>query len=210
MKQLKQLAEPEALKKKLITFAILDLIFCDEDWLRFYRFDSKWAPDVSMATIDNGAGDELFIVFSPEGVIMKGFDHESWLSPYAREEHTVFPGIYDEVPLSLFKLLDDEAFEKEAVTFCIWRESRDIAWRKGDVKIPEGEEDGAEFLLGMIFKTPEEYVEWAGYYYDRPISIEVITQIYEDLKIDEATIRSLNPNRDAQAVMQEWAILASL
>ncbi|WP_156123804.1 hypothetical protein [Paenibacillus sp. FSL R7-0273] len=47
-----------------------------------------------MAKIDNGAGDHLIILFSGEGCIIKGFDHESGLSPYAQDEYKVWQGIY--------------------------------------------------------------------------------------------------------------------
>ena len=200
---MKQLAEPDVLKQRLMILAALDLILCEEDWLRYHRFDSHWSPNVSLATIDNGAGDDLFILFAPEGVIMKGFDHESGLSPHAQKDQEVFPGIYDQVPKSLLALLDDEAFEKEYVTFCIWRESGDANWRMGDVKIPEGEEDGSVFLLGTIFDTAEIYVDWAQYYYDMLISIEVVQQIYNGSEITEEIIRSLNPERNVQEALQE-------
>ncbi|WP_123042562.1 hypothetical protein [Cohnella candidum] len=39
---------------------------------------------------------------------MKGFDHESPLSPYAQDEHRVWPGIYDNVPSELLSLLEHE------------------------------------------------------------------------------------------------------
>ncbi|MBE1555555.1 hypothetical protein [Sporosarcina limicola] len=204
---MKSLVEPDELKKRMLTLAALDIIFCEEDWLRYYNFDSQWAPNVSLATIDNGSGDNLFILFASEGVIMKGFDHESGLSPYAREEDEVFPSIYDQTPASLLALLDDEAFEKEDVTFCIWREINDTTWRKGDVQIPKDEEDGSEFLLSMIVKTPEDYVEWAQDYYDIPISIEVIKKIYDGSTIEEAVIQSLNPSRNAQDALRELDIL---
>lgn len=200
---MKRLAEPDVLKKRLMTLATLDLILCDEDWLRTYRFDSQWAPNVSLATIDNGAGDDLFILFAPEGVILKGFDHESGLSPHAREEYEVFPGIYEDAPASLLALLDDEAFEKEEVTFCIWREANDTKWRMGNVQIPKGDEDGSDFMLGRIIKTPEAYVNWAQYYYGKELSLDIVKKIYDGSAITEAIIQSLNPERSVQDALGE-------
>jgi hypothetical protein len=197
------LAEPDVLKQRLMILAALDLILCEEEWLRYHRYDLQWAPNVSLATIDNGAGDDLFILFAPEGVIIKGFDHESGLSPHAQEDYEVFPGIYDETPKSLLALLEDEAFEKEDVTFCIWRKSSDTNWRMGDVNIPEGEDDGSDFLLGTIFESAELYVDWAKYYYDMPISIEVVKQIYDGSSITKAIVQTLNPGRNVQDAMRE-------
>ncbi|GGV05405.1 hypothetical protein GCM10010502_70370 [Kitasatospora aureofaciens] len=43
----------------------------------------------------NGSGDEYSIVFAPAGVYLRGFDHESPMSPYA--EDGVWPGVVDSV-----------------------------------------------------------------------------------------------------------------
>lgn len=136
---------------------------------------------------------------------MKGFDHESELSPYAKPEYGVYPGIYDQTPTLLLALLEDEALEKEDVTFCIWRETTDTKWRMGDVHTSEKISDGSEFLLSTFFETPEDYVNWAHSYYDLPISIETVRQIYNGSTITEAENRILNPNQNMEDVLQELA-----
>lgn len=55
---------------------------CQDEWLRYHSFVQNWDEGVCMAKIDNGAGDHLIILFSADGSIIKGFDHESELSPY--------------------------------------------------------------------------------------------------------------------------------
>ena len=202
---MKRLAEPDALKKNLMHLATLDVILCEEDWFRTYQFDPQWGDDVSLATINNGAGDNLVVLFALEGVILKGFDHESVLSPHAREEYEVFPGIYDTTPASLLAYLEDEAFEREDVTFCIWRKTRDKEWKMGDVQIPIGAEDGSDFLLRAILTTPEAYVEWAENYYDKVLPIEIVQQVYDGAAITEDIIQSLNPERDVQDALRELA-----
>ncbi|GIP31687.1 hypothetical protein [Paenibacillus sp. J2TS4] len=207
MTELNSLAAPDVLKKRLLALAALDLILCPEQWLRYHSFDPQWAHNVSLAIIDNGSGDHLFILFTPEGTIMKGFDHESTLSPHANDEYKVWPGIYDDVPAPLLSWLDDEAIEQEEVTFCIWRETGDSVWRKGEVEVPDGEDDGTEFLLGTIFVTPENYVEWAEDYFDMPVPVETVEQIYSGTPITEAMIRSLNPERDVEEALRELETL---
>ncbi|WP_342511656.1 hypothetical protein MKY34_14175 [Sporosarcina sp. FSL K6-1522] len=202
---MKKLAEPDALKKNLMHLATLDVILCEEDWLRTYQFDSQWGENISLATIDNGAGDNLVVLFAPEGVILKGFDHESALSPHAREEYEVFPGIYDTTPASLLAYLEDEALERDDVTFCIWHETCDMEWRMGDVQIPIGAEDGSAFLLRTILTTPEVYVEWAENYYDKVLPVDVVQQVYEGVTITEEIIQSLNPRRNVQDALRELA-----
>ncbi|GMK38503.1 hypothetical protein PCCS19_15570 [Paenibacillus sp. CCS19] len=156
-----------------------------------------------MAKIDNGAGDHLIILFSPEGSIIKGFDHESELSPYAQDEHQVWQGIYDDVPQKLLSLLENDAIEKDDVTFCIWRDNSDTNWHKGKVEIPEGTSDGSDFLVNGIFQTPEDFVEFARDYYELSPSLEVVAKIYDDSPITAEMINILNPDRDAEEVLQE-------
>lgn len=203
MTNLDSIVAPHVLKQRLLALAALDLILCPEEWLRYHSFITEWAPHVSLAKIDNGAGDHLFVLFTAEGVIMKGFDHESALSPHAGDEYEVWPGIYDKVPEVLLAWLDDEAIEKEEVTLCIWREPEDSSWRKGEVHIPDGEEDGSGFLLGTIFETPEDYVDWAEDYFEMTVPLETVEQIYAGTPITADLIRSLNPERNIEEALRE-------
>lgn len=203
MIDLKSLAAPEVLRKRLLVAAALDLILCPEEWLRYHHYIPQWAPGVTLAKIDNGAGDHLFALFTEDGTIIKGFDHESALSPHAGDEYEVWPGIYEEVPASLLSLLEAEELEKEEVTFCIWRENQDTVWRTGEVDIPPGEDDGSGFLLGTIFETAEDYADWAEAYFDMPIPIDIVTRFYEDSPITEEMVRLLNPERDTEEALSE-------
>ncbi|KEQ25963.1 hypothetical protein [Paenibacillus tyrfis] len=201
------LPTPDELKRRLLTLAALDMILCPEEWLRYHTFIPNWAPNVSLAKIDNGAGDHLFVLFAPEGVILKGFDHESELSPHARDEYAVWPGIYDGAPEALLAFLEDEALEKEDVTFCIWRETGDSQWRTGKVRMPKGADDGSDFLLGAICETPEDYADWAEGYFDMPIPIEPVKALYEAPAISVEAIRSLNPERNVEEALPELEAL---
>ncbi|WP_426448363.1 hypothetical protein ACP26L_27970 [Paenibacillus sp. S-38] len=204
---LEHLPNPIILKKLMKIQASLNIILCEDEWLRYHRFVQDWDEGVCMAKIDNGAGDHLLILFSPEGTIIKGFDHESELSPYAQDEHKVWQGIYDDVPKELLSLLENDAIEKDDVTFCIWRENSDTNWRKGKVEIPEGESDGSDFLVGCIFHTPEDFVEFAEGYFELSPSVDVVAKIYDDFPITAEMINILNPDCDAKEVLQELELL---
>ena len=97
--------------------------------------------------------------------IIKGFDHESELSPHAQEDFEVWKGIYENVPKVLLDLLNDEAIEKDDVTFCIWQEKDQNQWQKCNVEIPEGCDDGSDYMLSRIYSL-EDYLEWARDYWD--------------------------------------------
>lgn len=145
----------------------------------------------------------MFIIFAPQGTIIKGFDHESEVSPYAQDEHEVWPGIYEEVPTSLLSLLEDEAIAKEDVTFCFWYENNDSMWQQGKVEIPDGAEDGSDFLIGTIFRTAEDFVEFAEGYFELTLPIEIVAKIYEGAAITREMIKAINPDSDVEKVFQE-------
>ncbi|MDR6880424.1 hypothetical protein [Bacillus sp. 3255] len=204
---LERLPNPVNLKKLMKIQATLNIILCQDEWLRYHSFVQDWDEGVCMAKINNGAGDHLIMLFSPEGSIMKGFDHESELSPYAQDEHKVMQGIYDDVPKELLSLLEDDAIEKDDVTFCIWRKNNDTNWHKGKVEISQGESDGSDFLLGCICHTPEDFVEFAMGYFELSPSLDVVAKIYDDFPITEEMINILNPDCDVKEVLQELELL---
>lgn len=203
MNDLEHLPDPENLKRLMIVQAALNTILCETEWLRYHSFVQEWDEGVSMAKIDNGAGDHLIMLFSAEGSILKGFDHESQLSPYAQDEHKVWPGIYDSVPSELLSHLEHEGIEKEDVTFCVWRKSTDSSWHKGNVDIPEGADDGSAFLINAIHRTAEEFVQFANDYYEVDLPLEVIEEVYEGVPVTMEMIQLLNPDRAAEEVCRE-------
>jgi hypothetical protein len=197
----------EELKEILLSQAALDIILNDEEkaWLRVTSFYKNHLNDVDMAKVDNGAGDHAYFLFSKCGSIIKGFDHESVLSPYADDTGEIAQGIYDSVPPELMKLLEDESIERDDVTFCIWRSPTDSLWRKGQVIIPENGDDGEGFLLGYIFENADLWLDWAkSYYGEQAAHIEVvwIQKVYER-KITEEVIHMIDPGRDIKGVMKE-------
>ncbi|MFF2528232.1 hypothetical protein ACFVS2_04880 [Brevibacillus sp. NPDC058079] len=199
----KTFLQPEALKQRLHILSALDIVLCQEEWLRRYQFDPQWDENTRFASINNGAGDDLYILFTPEGVIVKGFDHESEMSPHAREEYEVWPGIFEQVPPALLHRLDDEALTREDVTFCLWRESTDHVWKTGDIHNPQGLDDGSDFLLGMIYDSPDDYVEWAEDYYEVKLPHDVVGYAFTNTAITKEMIMELNPEVDLEMVMKE-------
>lgn len=210
MNVLAAMPEPEQLKKLMRILASLNVVLCPEEWLRYHSFVPGWAENVSMAKIDNGSGDHLFILFSPQGTLLKGFDHESELSPHARDEYERVPGIYEGTPNALISLLENDGIESEEVTFCIWRECSDSAWQKGKAENSEGIDDGSDFLLGAIYRTPEDFVEFAKGYFEITPALEIVAKIFEEAAITAEMIPLLNPGRDAEEALQELESLGLL
>lgn len=200
------------LKGILISQSALDIIMNKEEdsWLRVSSYYKNYIDGVDFGKIYNGAGDHMNILFSRNGVIIKGFDHESILSPYCNEENEIAKGIYDNVPKELMKLLSDESLEVDDVTFCLWREKADSTWKKGDVTTPEEyeeDDDGEGFLTGYIFEDAKSWVQWAQYYYNKEIPLEYVKVIYENKKITRDVIEKINPERNIYEAIKELEVI---
>lgn len=208
------LPEPGTLRRTCRVLATLgSLLDPDEQpHERYHSYDPSWAEGVHLARVDNGAGDNMFCFFSPAGTVIRGFDHESPVSPHGQvdqEQFRAWPGMFDGLPASLSVLLDDLASAddredfREEVTFCLWWPASSMAWQIGPVQIPPEDDDGSGFLLGTLFPTAEDYVDWAQVYYSREIPVEPVRRVYERLTLDEKTAREINPQLDYEAVRQE-------
>lgn len=53
--------------------------------------DSRRSPGEQMASMRNGSGDAYSIVFSPAGAFIRGFDHESAMSPRHSGRPPIWP-----------------------------------------------------------------------------------------------------------------------
>lgn len=197
--------EPEALQLIMRRLMTLDLILCEEKWLRVHRYEPDWLNDAALGIVDNGAGDDLYVVFAPDGIVIKGFDHHSPLSPHAREDYEVWPGMYEEAPEKLLAYLDrdPDLFDREDVTFCLWRSPDDTHWWTGELEDAEGLDDGSDFLFGYLLPTPEEYVDWAETYFGKSISFEAVRHVYAGGVITGGLVAELNPSRNVQEALDE-------
>lgn len=201
----KNLPEIMELQKRLDVLVTLNIILLSEkdSWLRLHSRIADPGGQLGIYKIDNGAGDTMFIVFSNAGCIIKGFDHESALSPYARDEFAVCPGIYDEVPADLLRLLDDPMIEKQDVTFCFWREAEDSGWRKGNIINSDNLDDGHNFLLRLLFPSASDFIKWAKDYFERELPVQPIEAVYAGVKVNDDIISGINPERDSRAALAE-------
>jgi len=92
----RQLPDTAALRAHCQSLAMLEAILSPEWEDRYHSFASDWSETEEMASMSNGAGDEYSIVFSPAGAYIRGFAHESAMSPYVKDGP--WPGVIDEVP----------------------------------------------------------------------------------------------------------------
>jgi hypothetical protein len=138
------------LRERCRALAVLEAILSPEEESRYYSFTLSWSDDEEMASMDNGSGDVWSIVFSPAGAFLRGFDHESSMSPAANDDE-LWPGLVDTVPEVFSAAVNEPAFSYEdtlEATVCLWRQTDDDRWHAGDIDFPDRPDpDGADRLF---------------------------------------------------------------
>ncbi|WP_431953496.1 hypothetical protein [Actinacidiphila sp. bgisy167] len=182
------------------SLAMLDAILSPEWETRYHSFDAAWDTGEEMASVRNGSGDEYAIVFSAAGAFVRGFDHESPLSPYGSEDHEPWPGVLDEVPDVFRPYVEEPAFcDEEGVpvaTVCLWREAGDDAWRHGPVELPQDREDadGAAYLFELLTdRSPEAFRAFAEEYYGVPVDLDAVRHVQALRPLTARVVATLNP-----------------
>ncbi|MFI6646129.1 hypothetical protein ACIBI8_00710 [Streptomyces sp. NPDC050529] len=197
------LPDPDDLRAHLCALAVLEAAIADDPQFCHYAFDATWGPGEEAALMDNGSGDDFSVLFTPAGVLIRGFDHESRMSPYATDDGQVWDGVIDEVPAALRPLLDEPAFCDEdidapRVTACLWRETGDTVWRTGSaIAFPPGSEDpdGSGLLFQLLAdRSPEAVRAHFEDYYERPVPLEAVRHVLAGHPLTSAIAAALNPD----------------
>jgi len=176
--------------------AMLDVILCPDWESRYYSFDAAWSPGEELASMRDGSGDHLFAVFQPAGCWLKGFAHESAMSPWRDDgARQLWAGVLDAVPAEFALCVTEPAFHIEETTFCLWRRTSDSRWQTGPVEFPAGhrDPDGSEELLSPFDGDPEHYRAWAEEHYERPVDLAAVKSVYAHEPISQELLLVLNP-----------------
>ena len=155
----------------------------------------------------DGSGNEWFCVFCEVGAFLKGFDHESPMSPWNFDPKQVWPGVLDEVPAEFKRFEVEPAFSMDNTTFCIWRSDNNDVWHRGHIEFPSGydDPDGSADLLSILEGDPQQYKLWAESYYERSVPLELVEHIYQHKELTEDVIRGLNPECDLETLASDMA-----
>ena len=196
------LPDVDALRRTCLAISALDAVLSSEPEFRYYRFDPRWARDRQLAVMRDDSGDEWFALFSPAGVVLKGFVPDAAMAEPVNRGGPPWPGVMDDVPPAFHEIFNDPRYAAGRATFCVWRGKGDSDWQHGTVKFPPGKDpDGSEHLLAMLDGDPVTYARWAEQYYEIEIPFIDVRRIYLHRPMTEEMARSLNPQR-------EWATLA--
>ena len=183
---------------------MLDAILMREWDYRYYSFNSKWAAKEQMASMRNGQGDGWYCVFGHQGTLLKGFDHESEMSPLSMEIPKVWPGVLDAVPEAFKPFATEPAFSMEDTTFCIWRGIGDTQWSIGEVSFPSADDpDGSEWMLSILEGDPRSYKAWAEDYYECPVSLPAVQRIYGHTPLTQELVQELNKTAELESLLAD-------
>ncbi|MFE9847905.1 hypothetical protein ACFYPN_03680 [Streptomyces sp. NPDC005576] len=198
-----RLPDPAELRCHLNALAVLDATIGGDPRFCHYAFNAAWGPGEEAALMDDGSGNDFSVLFTSAGVLIRGFDHESKMSPYANGDEQVWPGVIDEVPAALRPLLDEPAFRDEdrdipSVTACLWRTTGDSQWRTGSsIDFPPGSEDpdGSGRLFRLLTdRSPEAVQDHFEDYYERPVPLDAVRHVLAGRPLTATVITALNPD----------------
>lgn len=199
---LSRLPYPDLMRARLRFFAMHDAIV--EPELRSFEFHPKWGPKQQMGAFKDGSGNAFFAWFSPKGAVVRGFHHESVMSPFRHDPPVIWPGIFAGLPKELASAETEPAFGEDEVTFAFWSRDLEGEWTSGPVRPPRGKDvDGAEELLACLLPNFEK---WRKAYYDTPKS-QALGPLWRGEPITREMVIELNPQADLKAVREEAALL---
>lgn len=186
-----KLPDIETLRRLTKSIAMLDAIICPEWESRYYSYNSKWGQGEEMASMQNGCGDDWFLLFDRHGAALKGFAHEYLLA----KDASFVARIQEAVPPCFSSFLREPAFDMGMASFCLWRRHTDPSW---NVVSPVNgrvspEEDGSGALIGILDCNPGTYRAWAVDYYEREIPLAAVKAIYDHQPLSEHLVKALNP-----------------
>jgi len=195
---LRDLPEPQRLRRVAIALALLDAVMSPEWQYRYYSFDAAWSPHEAMASMRNGAGDHWFALFSEAGVAIVGLDHEA----PSFEPGQPAAWIFRDLPAEFQgNVRNEPAFGADDSTFCIWRLATDGEWRCGVSQAPDAPpEDGSAWLLELLSGEPQAYVEFASEYFEAELSLPDVRAVYEHAPMSPALAARLCSDSDYEAV----------
>jgi hypothetical protein len=199
------LPKPEELCRLLQALALLDAILEAEWEHRYYSFDSKWSDTEQMGSMRNGSGDDFFAVFDPSGCFLRGFDHESVMTPWSQTPPGVWPGVLEEVPAEFESSLKEPAFHMEDTTFCIWWLAAGSAWSHGSIEFPKGEEDpdGSQWMLSALDGKPRTYQSFAKEYFEVDVDLDAISRVFAHEPFSPDLLRAFPSSRSFKDIADD-------
>jgi len=140
----------------------------------------------------NGSGDHYFILFTPEGSVVKGISRGATATKQDYAEQRFYDGL---PPVFQKPFLQEPAFMVSDVSFVFWRLEGDQQWSARPMGA-SSQETGSDLLLRNVTGGPESYQHWATKYYEREVPLPIVRAVFEHTPINQAILSKLNPDAD--------------
>ncbi|GAA3255176.1 hypothetical protein ACFO1B_47910 [Dactylosporangium siamense] len=200
-----QLPSIDVLRQRCRALAMLDVIVGGD----YYTYDLAWGIDQA-ASMRNGSGEEYDVVFTTDGVFIRGVYHES---PLFQANGHMWPGLLDGLPDEFSSQVTEPAFSHPDGTlyasFVLWRRTEDDRWHAGDnidfrpASDVEVDPDGS-WLLDILFDDiTEKYHQHAEEVYQVDVPRPAIDHVVALRPLTDAVIRALNPEASPAHVRAE-------
>ncbi|MBD2715695.1 hypothetical protein KBK19_11675 [Microvirga sp. STR05] len=181
---LSALPDAAALQRLCQSLAVLDAINSQDPEYRYYTYNPNWDENEALFEMSDGEGDQMLVLFRPEGCCINGFLSE-YEQPDKAQVTRGLPAAFDE-------FMFGEPVSSIGTTFCLWYTPAH-GWQTGVV---EAEDDGSEELLYIFDGKPETYADWANEYFidetDRdPIDTEAVARVYQHEPLTRSLVQEL-------------------
>ena len=190
-----------ATQRRARALAMVEAIVCPDWQDRFYSYNSRWGPNVEMASMRNGSGDDWFLLFGPFGAGIKGLAHESEVAGDAVLLQTARASI----PVAFQSFLNEPAFSWNCMSFCYWRRPDDDGWIR--VVHPDASraamEDGSSEFLALLHTPATAYVEFAEWYYEVSLPVSSVEAIFGHAPLTSVLVQSINPELSLAEVVAD-------
>lgn len=134
--------------------SVLDAIL-SQDWeYRYYSYNNEWGEGEEFFEMREGEGDQMLILFRPDGCVINVFAHE--YEQADKEQLTKnLPAIFDE-------FIFGEPVNSVGTTFCLWT-TEEKNWQIGEIV---DHDNNSEEFLNIFDGNPNTYANWAAAYFD--------------------------------------------
>ena len=186
------LPDPRTLGNRAMALAMLDAIICPESQYRYFSYDAGWGIDEQVAVMRNGDGDHWFLHISNSGAALKGYVQQL---PRG-EAGAMAIEVQRRVPEQLDAFLHEPAFAMDAVSYCYFRRSSDLAWSRVAHPHPALAQwsDGSEDFLSILLAPASCYYDYACDYFECAPPLTSIEHIYALAPLTATVVKSLNPH----------------
>ena len=189
------LPAPADLQRLCQALAALDAINSPDPEYRYYTYNPAWGEDEAVFEMSDGEGDQLLVLFRPEGCVINGFVSD-YDPPAKTDLARGLPAVFQE-------FMFGEPVNSIGTTFCLWYEPGP-GWQTGHA----ADDDYSEDLLYIFDNQPITYAEWATEYYTdetdkKPVTPQAVAPVYAHEPLTKALLMSIVDG------VEDWALLAA-